>query len=52
MFNFKDLGDMSKLAQQAKDLQKAQEENQLKILAALKEISQHLKEIKTLLSSK
>ena len=49
MFNFKDLGQMSKIAKEAKNLQKASEGNQLKMIKLLEEVLGQLKEIKTLL---
>ena len=49
MFNFKDLGDMSKIAQEAKNLQKQSDENQRKMIKLLEDVLNQLKEIKTLL---
>ena len=46
MIGFKDLGDLSRLAAGAKELQKSQEDYQKKILSYLEAILRELKEIK------
>ncbi len=49
MINFKDLGDMTKLAQQAKSVQSQQEKYQKEMIVQLKDISRKLDEVKKLL---
>ena len=46
MFNFKDLGDMSKLAQQAKALQSKQEQYQSEVLGLLRDIRREIDDLK------
>lgn len=45
MFDFKNLGDMAKLAGQAKELQRLQQETEEKKLNILSKISQQLDEV-------
>ena len=45
MFNFKDLGDMSKIASQAKELQQAQQKIEEEKMQVLSKISQQLDEV-------
>jgi len=45
MFNLKDLGDMSKIASQAKELQQQQQKTEEKKMQLLSRISQQLDEI-------
>ncbi|MDD5617494.1 MAG: hypothetical protein PHG69_00215 [Candidatus Omnitrophica bacterium] len=45
MFNLKDLGDMSKIASQAKELQQAQQKTEDKKIQLLSKISQQLDEL-------
>lgn len=51
MFDFSKLSDMAKLAQEAKNLQKKQEEMQKQQIDLLKKISGQLEEIISLLKS-
>ncbi len=52
MFNFKDLGDVTKLAQDAKQVQKRQEKYQDEMISLLREIFRDLREIKNLLQNR
>ena len=52
MFNFKDLGDVTKLAQDAKQVQKRQEKHQDEMISLLREILRELGEIKNLLQNR
>ena len=52
MFNFKDLADMNKVAQQAQKVQQQQQIHQDEMISLLKEISASLREIKGLLNKK
>ena len=45
MFNFKDLGDMSKIASQAKELQQTQQKIEEEKMQVLSKISQQLDEV-------
>lgn len=45
MFNFKDLGDMSKIASQAQEMQKAQQQTEDKKMRLLEKISSQLDEV-------
>jgi len=45
MFDFKDLGDMTKIASQAKDLQQAQQKTEEQKIQILSKISKQLEEI-------
>jgi len=51
MFDFSKLGDMSKLAKEAKDLQSKQEDFNSKQLELLKKISLQLEELISLIKS-
>ena len=52
MLNFKDLGDMTKLAGQAKELQQAQQRSEEQKMQILNKISTQLDEILSILKSK
>ncbi|MFH1621687.1 MAG: hypothetical protein ABIA97_01000 [Candidatus Omnitrophota bacterium] len=52
MFNLKDLGDMTKIASQAKELQQTQQKTEEKKIQILSKISQQLEEIITELKNK
>lgn len=52
MFDFKNLGDMSKIASQAKELQQEQQKTEQNKIQILLKISQQLEEIKTELKKK
>lgn len=52
MFNFKDLGDMTKIASQAKELQQAQQRTEEEKIDILSKISKQLDEIITELRKK
>ncbi|MFC1645580.1 hypothetical protein ACFL2Y_00155 [Candidatus Omnitrophota bacterium] len=52
MLNFKDLGDMTKIASQAKELQREQQKSEEEKLQILSKISQQLEEILTELKKK
>jgi len=52
MFNFKDLGDMTKLAGEAKELQRAQQQAEEKKMQILNKISSQLDEILRIIKSK
>lgn len=52
MLNFKDLGDMAKLAGQAKELQQEHQKTEQRKIEILAKISQQLDEIVTLLKEK
>ncbi|MBL7197560.1 MAG: hypothetical protein ISS47_05635 [Candidatus Omnitrophica bacterium] len=52
MFDFKNLGDMSKIASQAKELQQTQQKTEEKKIQILSKISQQLEEIITELKKK
>ena len=52
MFDFNKLGDLSKMASQAKELQKAQERQQNEQLEILRKISSQLDEVLSYLNKK
>ena len=52
MFNFKDLGDMTKLANEAKELQRTQQQAEERKMQALNKISSQLDEVLRILKSK
>ena len=52
MFNFKDLGDMTKLASEAKEMQRAQQQAEERKMQILNKISFQLDEVLRILKSK